>query len=33
MFVAMTRAREILFVSGTQVKKPSVFVTEAGLIQ
>jgi DNA helicase-2/ATP-dependent DNA helicase PcrA len=33
MFVAMTRAREILYVSGTKVKKPSVFVTEAGLIQ
>jgi superfamily I DNA/RNA helicase len=33
MFVAMTRAREILYVSGTKVKKPSVFVTEAGLIR
>jgi len=33
MFVAMTRARAILYVSGTKSKKPSLFVTEAGLIQ
>lgn len=33
MFVAMTRAKETLYISGTKVKKPSLFVTEAGLIQ
>jgi DNA helicase-2/ATP-dependent DNA helicase PcrA len=32
MFVAMTRAREALFISGTKDKKPSMFVVEAGLI-
>jgi DNA helicase-2/ATP-dependent DNA helicase PcrA len=31
MFVAMTRAREALFISGTKDKKPSMFVTEAGI--
>lgn len=32
MFVAMTRAREVLFLSGTKDKKPSIFVTEAGVV-
>ena len=32
MFVAMTRAREALFISGTKDKKPSMFVIEAGLV-
>lgn len=32
MFVAMTRAREVLYVSATKDKKPSMFVIEAGLI-
>lgn len=31
MFVAMTRAREALFLSSTRDKKPSVFITEAGI--
>ena len=31
MFVAMTRAREVLFLSSTRDKKPSVFITEAGI--
>lgn len=31
MFVAMTRAREALFISGTKDKKPSMFVVEAGI--
>jgi DNA helicase-2/ATP-dependent DNA helicase PcrA len=31
MFVAMTRAREALFISGTKDKKPSMFVSEAGI--
>lgn len=31
MFVAMTRAREVLFMSGTRDKKPSLFVSEAGI--
>lgn len=31
MFVAMTRAREALFLSGTRDKKPSIFITEAGI--
>lgn len=31
MFVAMTRAREVLFLSGTAARKPSVFVLEAGI--
>jgi len=31
MFVAMTRARESLFISGTKDKKPSMFVIEAGI--
>lgn len=31
MFVAMTRAKEVLYVSGTSTKKPSLFVLEAGL--
>jgi len=32
MFVAMTRAKDVLFLSGTTVKKPSVFLFEAGLL-
>lgn len=32
MFVAMTRAKDVLYVSGTKSKKPSVFVLEAGLV-
>lgn len=32
MYVAMTRAREILWVSGTKEKKPSMFVLESELI-
>lgn len=32
MFVAMTRAREALFISGTKDKKPSMFVSEAGIV-
>lgn len=31
MFVAMTRAREALFISATKDKKPSMFVVEAGV--
>jgi DNA helicase II / ATP-dependent DNA helicase PcrA len=31
MFVAMTRAREALFISATKDKKPSMFVIEAGV--
>lgn len=31
MFVAMTRARELLWISATNDKKPSIFVDEAGL--
>lgn len=31
MFVAMTRAREALFISGTKDKKPSMFLLEAGI--
>lgn len=32
MYVAMTRAREMLWVSATRDKKPSVFVIESGLL-
>ena len=32
MFVAMTRARDALFMSGTKDKKPSMFVIEAGVL-
>ena len=31
MFVAMTRAREALFLSSTKDKKPSLFITESGI--
>ena len=31
MFVAMTRAREALFISATKEKKPSMFIFEAGI--
>lgn len=31
MFVAMTRAREALFLSSTKDKKPSLFITELGI--
>jgi DNA helicase-2/ATP-dependent DNA helicase PcrA len=33
MFVAMTRAREMLWISATKEKKPSVFVYEARLLK
>jgi len=33
MFVAMTRAKESLWISATKEKKPSVFVFEAGLLK
>lgn len=33
MFVAMTRAREVLWVSATKEKAPSVFVYESGLLE